>query len=264
MCRLLGYVARSGTTVMDVVGRDEFEHFRHLARTHSDGWGAAWRADGDRGGGRVAARVSVEAADDSRDFRAFAETHRADTAIVHLRRGTQGLAVCEANTHPFTVCDTAFAHNGSVIPPESLDALIPAGFEAPRRGDTDSERLHLAIAARMWGEPRLSARDAVTATLRAVDERLEYTSLNCMLLTPDQLVVASLFRPDMVRAYATFELAPDYYEMRYRISGDAVIASSSGWPQDGWTRLRNGEVLVVDRATLSATVSQVHPANGAA
>jgi hypothetical protein len=77
-------------------------------------------------------------------------------------------------------------------------------------------------------------------------------------------VVASLFRPDMVRAYATFELAPDYYEMRYRISGDAVIASSSGWPQDGWTRLRNGEVLVVDRATLSATVSQVHPANGAA
>jgi predicted glutamine amidotransferase len=259
MCRLLGYVAREGTTVMDVVGGDEFEHFRHLARTHSDGWGAAWRTDG----GGLATRVSVEAADDSRDFRAFAEGHRADAAIVHLRRCTQGLAVCEANTHPFTVGDVAFAHNGSVLPPESLDALIPAGFEVARRGDTDSERLLLAIAARMAGDSGLSPRDAVIATLREVDERLEYTSLNCMLLTPDELIVASLFRPDMVRAYATFELAPDYYEMRYRTSGDAVIASSSGWPQEGWTRLRNGELLVVDRATLSATVTQLQATSGA-
>ncbi len=243
-------------TVVDVVGAD-FEKFRHLARTHSDGWGAAWRT-----GDTVASRVSTEAADDSEAFRSFADTHLADAAIVHLRWATRGLAVCAPNTHPFTAGDVAFAHNGSVLPPDSLDALIPDHLAATRRGDTDSERIFLATRARMAGADQLAPADALVATLRAIDRDLEFTSLNCLLLTPDQLIAASLHRPHMVEEHAPFALTPDYYDMHFRVAQDAVVIGSSGWPQPGWHRLSNGEVLTVDRATLSVSVTEL-PARAA-
>ena len=254
MCRLLGYVARTPVTITDVVG-DDLERFRHLARVHGDGWGAAWGDSNGVSGRGVASRVSTEAADESADFAAFAGDHRSDAAIVHLRWATQGLAVCLPNTHPFARGDVAFAHNGSVLPPESLDALIPADLAAARQGDTDSERLFLAVLARLAGPDGVPAAEALAATLRAIDASLTFTSLNCMLLTPDELLVACLFRADVAEARAIAPLSPDYYEMRYRVRADSVVAGSSGWPQEGWTQLRNGELLSVDRASLATKVT---------
>ena len=46
---------------------------------------------------------------------------------------------------------------------------------------------------------------------------------------------------------------PEYYRLRYRVTVDAVVVSSSGWG-GGWQDLANGDVLTVRRGTLEATV----------
>jgi predicted glutamine amidotransferase len=43
--------------------------------------------------------------------------------MAHLRWATMGLGVGIRNTHPFTDGHVAFAHNGSVLSPASLDPL---------------------------------------------------------------------------------------------------------------------------------------------
>ena len=43
MCRLLGYVARRPTSVVDALGEEEFEEFTALTAVHGDGWGMAWQ-----------------------------------------------------------------------------------------------------------------------------------------------------------------------------------------------------------------------------
>jgi hypothetical protein len=45
--------------------------------------------------------------------------------------------------------------------------------------------------------------------------------------------------------------APErYFDLAYRVTEDAVVVASSGWPQDDWTFVPNRHVLVVDRRTL--------------
>ena len=50
--------------------------------------------------------------------------------------------------------------------------------------------------------------------------------------------------------------APDYYDLGFRVTDDAVVVSSSGWGR-GWQELANGELLVVRRGTLEVTVESL-------
>src|SRR5262249_61672616 len=51
-----------------------------------------------------------------------------------------------------------------------------------------------------------------------------------------------------------------YFPLAYRVTADAVVAASSGWPQPGWTVLANRSVLVVERATLTMSEFSIGPA----
>jgi hypothetical protein len=59
---------------------------------------------------------------------------------------------------------------------------------------------------------------------------------------------------------STPEEIAGYFHLAYRMTADAVVAASSGWPQPGWTMLPNQSVLVVDRATLEMSVFSLDPA----
>ncbi|MCU1678023.1 MAG: egtC 2 [Frankiales bacterium] len=247
MCRLLGYVTRTPTTVAGVIGAAELEGFRHLSRTHGDGWGAAWPAsDG------VEVRTSTEPADDSDAFRDFAQHRVSDASLVHLRMATLGLTVSPANTHPFTDGTVAFAHNGSVVPPESLDALIDPELAPLRRGDTDSERVFLILLGHLRDT---DAADALARTVNEVAAASDFTSLNCMLLTPAALHVVSQVGNRPVESKIVDTIG--YYDIHYRLGGDSVVVGSSGWPQHGWTPLPSGFLLTVDRATLATSTSML-------
>ena len=244
MCRLLGTVSHESVTLDEVLG-DERGPFFGLAAQHGDGWGHAW----DAGAGLQVAKAP-ESALRSPELDALTAGQPARAALTHLRWATLGLSVRHDNTHPFTDGQVAFAHNGSIAPPQALDALVPAGLRDLRRGDTDSERYFLAVLARLAeGADAATALAATVADVLASGARVG--SLHALLLTPDELLAVCCYDPG---SYAD----PEYYPLLHRRAGGTVVVASTGWTDPaGWSTLGNGQVLVVDRATLGTRVVPV-------
>jgi predicted glutamine amidotransferase len=249
MCRLLGYVTRTPTTLAELLGESELNEFTELSVKHADGWGMSWATEDG-----VDTVKSPDAARSSPLFASTAHEHLADLGMIHLRWATLGLNVVPENTHPFTDGTIAFAHNGSVKPPESLDQLVPEELAALRQGTTDSERYFLAVLARMRlaGLPTADPAIALAETVSSIASSLEFSSLNAMIATPTELIAVSQFDP----IAEAKESEPQYYQLRYRIEPDAVIEASSGWGS-GWQTVGNGEMLVVDRDTLAVSVRAI-------
>ncbi len=244
MCRLLGYVTSSPTELADLLGEEELFEFTELSCKHGDGWGAAWATDAG-----VETVTGLDPARASDSFTKHVHGQVTDLGLVHLRWATLGLAVAEENTHPFTDGIIAFAHNGSVQPPSSLDALIPDDLHRLRKGYTDSERYFLATLAEAR---RANPAAGLAATVRKISKEHEFTSLNAMIATPDELIAVCCYDPVAQEK----EDQPDYYHLRYRVTPGAVVVASSGWGT-GWTSLENGEILVVQRGTLNVSVRLV-------
>lgn len=241
MCRLLGWATRVPTTLSELLGAD-LADFTALSTKHGDGWGVARST---RRGVRV--RKRPDAARTSAQFHRWAGRRRADLGLAHLRWATLGLGVGPDNTHPFTDGRVAFAHNGSIRPPAALDRLLSDRSQRRREGTTDSERYFLAVAQLLRdGAP---PEEALRTTADEIAATAGFTSLNCLLLTPERLYAFCRFDP----AGRWEDDDPDYYRLRYRVSPDAVVVGSSGWGRD-WRELANGDLLVVRRRSLDTTV----------
>lgn len=239
MCRLLGWAASSPRTLADLLGEEDLDSFTDLSRKHGDGWGVAWRSGTD-----LAVRKGTEAAYASPEFTRWTHSEPHDLGLVHLRWATLGLDVVPENTHPFSDGQVAFAHNGSVRPPASLDDLLTPEMRAQLTGTTDSERYFRAVLSRTGTDGLL---EGLARTVHAIAETKDFTSLNCVLLTPDTLYAACRFDP------RKNEEEPDYFHLRYRVTDDAVVVASTGWGRD-WQPLGNGELLAVRRDTLAVSV----------
>lgn len=244
MCRLLAYASRTPVSLTDLLGAEELDEFVQLSRVHCDGWGMAWAADG----GVEATRVP-DPAHESPEFVRLSQEHRSDLAIAHVRWATDGLAIDLNNTHPFTNGTVGFAHNGAIHPASALDAFVPADLAAERHGTTDSERYFLAVLGRMRTSSLPEALASVADDI--VDGGLEFTCLNAMVVTDTQLIALNRFRPAAEAAEG-----PEYYRLRYRITPDSVVVTSSGWGS-GWQSLDNGQMLVVQRHTLETEILDV-------
>jgi predicted glutamine amidotransferase len=243
MCRLLGWASQTSTTLHDLLGSDDLAEFTDLSLRHGDGWGVA-RSTG-RG---VSVRKRPDAERSSARFDRWTRRRRTDLGLAHLRRATLGLRIDRGNTHPFTDGRVAFAHNGSIQPPAALDALLTAGARDRRRGTTDSERYFLAVRSRM--REGASPEEALRTTADDIAAVATFTSLNCLLLTPEALYAFCRVNPDGPLE----DDDPEYYRLRYRTGPAAVVVSSSGWGRD-WQELADGDVLVVRRRTLDVTVA---------
>jgi predicted glutamine amidotransferase len=242
VCRLLGWAGREPAALADLLGEDDLAGFTGLSALHRDGWGVARStAHG------VEVRKRAEAAGTSARFDRWARRRRTDLGIAHLRRATLGLPVGTANTHPFTDGRIAFAHNGSIAPPAALDRLLIPRTADRRRGTTDSERYFLAVAERL--DAGATPEEALRTTADAIAATASFTSLNCVLLTPEALYAFCRIDP-----HGPLEdTDPEYYTLRYRVSDDAVVVASSGWGA-GWRDLADGDLLVVERHSLAVSV----------
>jgi len=241
MCRLLGWATRVPTTLTDLLGGGDLADFTALSAKHADGWGVARST---RRGVRVRKRP-----DAARTSAAFVREagRRSDLGVAHLRWATLGLGIGQDNTHPFTDGRVGFAHNGSIRPPAALDGLLTDRSQRRRKGTTDSERYFLAVTQLL--RDGAAPEDALRTTADEIAATAEFTSLNCLLLTPESLYAFCRFDP----AGRWEDDDPDYYRLRYRISPDAVVVASSGWGS-GWRELANGDLLVVRRRSLDTTV----------
>jgi predicted glutamine amidotransferase len=242
MCRLLGWTSRVPTTLSELLGADDLAGFTELSTKHGDGWGVARSTRR-----RVAVRKRPDAARTSAEFARWAGGRRADMGLVHLRWATLGLGVGPDNTHPFTDGRMAFAHNGSIRPPAELDRFLSDRSQRRRQGTTDSERYFLAVAELL--REGAAPEEALRTTADRIAASMDFTSLNCLLLTPEKLYALCRYDP----AGRWEDDDPSYYDLRYRVSADAVVVGSSGWGSD-WRELANGDLLVVRRRTLETSV----------
>ncbi len=255
MCRLLGYCSRLEASVEDVIGADGLREFTGLCALHGDGWGMAWYE-----GAEPVVRKSPIRADGEPEYDKLAREPLSDLGLVHLRWATPGLGVNERNNHPFRYGQDVFAHNGAIHPQDRLPKMLPAQWERQLVGTTDSERYFLLVMSKLASH----GGDMVAAIADAaadIEARFEPNSLNAILLSPDALYAISWYHRDRVpeaKLRACGLTDPDeigaYFDLAYRATDNAVVVASSGWPQPGWTPLKNRHVLVTDRRTLRTRV----------
>jgi predicted glutamine amidotransferase len=237
MCRLLGYVSTFPVSLQTAVGVD-LESFVELSVKHADGWGLAHVG---RESGESYVHRRPEQARQSSKLTDLASTKVSSGATLHLRWATPGLPIRIENTHPFVRGKYAFMHNGAIF--KGIDALLQPELQHLLEGDTDSEKYFLVALGCI---DRLGPLPGMIEAVRKISNSCDYTSLNAMLLTPDELVVVSRYRVERIPP----DEPADYYEIRYKATEDRVIAASTGWKQEGWTNFPNPSVSRIDRKTL--------------
>jgi len=259
MCRLLAYCSRSGMSLAEVIGPAGLRDFTAMSAYHSDGWGAALYD-----AGNLLVEKSARRADEDQRYYQVARSQLADAGLLHLRWATPGLPVDAANSHPFRLGNVTMAHNGAIYPQGRLAEMVPSAWERRLTGSTDSERYFYSVISRM-GQDRGDMVAAIAAATADIGHRYQPTSLNAVFLTPRKLYAVCWYDPANIPVAAMCrrgytgppESLAGYFHLAYRTLTDAVVVASSGWPQDGWTTLPNGSVLVVDRASMQPRVEQL-------
>ncbi len=242
MCRLLGFVSIDEKTLVEAAGK-EFTEFAALSARHGDGWGIA-TCNAER---HPELLVEPTRAKDSIAFDRASRNLKSNGALLHLRWATGDLAINEGNTHPFAYGDFSFMHNGSLIPPESIDSYVDPKYVSLRRGETDSESYFYLIVTEI---EKYGVDQGIHSAVSIIRKHAIYSSINCMFLTPTEFFVVNEHNDERI---PHGEL-PGYYDLYYRTEDREVLVASSGWTQIGWTELPNHSIMKVNRATLKIEV----------
>jgi ergothioneine biosynthesis protein EgtC len=232
---------------------------------NADGFGVAWYGDGVD---VPAVFRSITPAWSNRNLLSLARVARSHCVLAHVRSATQGMAIHEGNTHPFTHGRYSFMHNGSIaqfsrIRRGILDRLSDETFHV-LEGTTDSEHvfgLFLDALRPLEGLAPAEAMGralevAVGQVLDLLDENAvtEPTSLN--LAVADGSSVAALrFSTGPPQDAPTLY----YHEGRRYVCEDGVcrmidadaradtviIASECLSEDDGWELIGHNSLLLV-------------------
>ena len=259
MCRLLGYVARRPTSVIEVLGEQGFEAFTALTAVHGDGWGMAWQDPDEQS-------IRCASADDSaiRDpaYAQLARQRLGRAGIVHLRWATPGLPLTPQNTHPFVDDGYAFAHNGHISPIERLEGLLTEESRARLRGDTDSER-YFRFVMQCIAEQGDDAA-GLGQSLTVLVSEFPRASLNALMLTTTHLFgvhINSQASTPVAGLRALFDSdqaiplrhTDEYFAMDFRLMPDAVHVISSGIDPEGWIPVPENTAAMIDLTSLQLT-----------
>lgn len=257
MCRLLAYAAPRVAAVEELIGTDQCDTYRLMARLHDDGWGTAWLEDGAQGP-TVRRKRTVRPGYDDERLVAMMDRPLSRARIFHLRLATDYMAVMKRNSHPFRADGMAFAHNGSIAPTPVLRAMVGPAALAAVRGTTDSE-LYFALI-REGVAAGLAPSLAVACAVRRIRTAYPHASLNSVTLSPDALVIVNSSSAAPIPTWH-FDAVPAehlpshhddrYFSMRYRRLADgAFVVASAGLDVAGWTELPQDSITTVDLPTL--------------
>jgi glutamine amidotransferase len=271
VCRLIGFASLTSESIGEVIGEQQCDLFQDMSRLHRDGWGTAWLEEHTTGEPTVAAVRSASSGLGDVDLRSSLLAQPSPARIAHLRLASRGMPVRAENTHPYVADNLAFAHNGGILPPDGLRAMVRPEFRTGVHGDTDSE-LYFALIRQNLRESR-SLLGATVDAVAAIRERYPLVSLNALLLGPEQLigVHASRHTPiphgefadsGLPHSELPLEHTTDYYRMGYFRSENGSIAFSSvGIDMAGWHQLPQESVTSVDLHTLETDVVALETAD---
>jgi predicted glutamine amidotransferase len=260
VCRLLGLVSASGSSLRTLLGARQCDRFLSMSRLHADGWGTAWR-DGSADARVERMRDPLPPALGGTARAAWqALDSEARARLMHLRQATPGVPVTEANTHPFLADGIAFAHNGAISPKAELRGLVQSAFRDSVEGETDSE-LYFALV-RQHAQRSGDLFDGVCEAVRVLRERFPLASLNALLLSDAHLIVVHSSENSRISAtefaasgLSDAELPLGHLDRYFQMSclplpDGSTIFASTGIDTTGWTPLAPATVTRVDLTTL--------------
>ena len=251
MCRLFAWHSNEEISLAEALGKD-FSTFTELSNLHRDGWGMAIKNLGE-----IEVERDVNAAIDSSLYASASASLVSTDAITHLRWATENISVCIPNTHPFIKQGPngpiAFCHNGGVARGAQLTSLIADDLLAELEGDTDSEQYFAALVTKL----RESNGDFVAAYKELVKDLapIHYTSVNALILTPDEIVIVCQHKPENLSS----DLEADYYDLFWQTSNDITSAWSSGVRPNvhSHKKLTNGNILRIDSKTGKVSTHEI-------
>jgi len=217
------------------------------SRRNPDGAGIGWF---DSAGRPRLDRAPVAALDDPA-FADDARRVRSSAVLAHVRHSS-GTVRRLANTMPFERDGRLFAHNGAFGDLPRVEQLAGRWADG-LAGDTDSER-YLSLITRRAAE-RGDLAGGLVAAAAELAAQVPVLSLNCIVLTPDELVALRYPETDtlwvLVRP-AGPGMAGTGTDGPIRIFGDrsdnahVVVGSEPLDGDPGWRALQPGELLHVD------------------
>ena len=243
MCRLLGFVATQERTFADVVGAG-FSNFVDLSKEHKDGWGISICS---RESGETEIFRDLTLAADSKKFSDTSTLVKSDGALLHLRLASKGLSVDLSNNHQFIFGDYSFMHNGTIKSIAAVEEFVDPKYLDSFTSSTDSERYFFTILTYI---DQLGLIAGLRKAVRTISSNCEFTSINCMLLTPEKMIAVCEFN----EADSSEWTVDSHYELRYNAEEGVVKVASTGWGKDHWTKLGNHSILVIDRSSLNFEV----------
>lgn len=227
MCRMIGFASAEPMDMMPYLARlsdfsrsgnlvDRWE--RRPGGNHPDGWGIAWRREGQirllRSGKPANADPMLPGAGGT-----------TDRFIGHVRYASNLATVNASNAHPFLVLGTALAHNGTF--------RGKIGEEAQRRGVSDT-LVFLERLSALWAEKTLSRlREALAEILGDPGQVGDYSAANLLIASGEALFALRHYRRE-----------GDYYTLFLRAAPGLVVVASE--PLDGapgWRLLDDGELV---------------------
>lgn len=227
MCRMIGFASAAPMELAPFLAAlsrfsqsgnlvDRWE--RRPGGNHPDGWGIAYRREGElrllRGGKPANADPTLSGIGG-----------HADRFIGHVRYASNTATVNASNAHPFLVLGTALAHNGTF--------RGEIGEEAQRRNVSDT-LVFLERLSAIWTERNLSGlREALAEILGKAERVGDYSAANLLIATGDSMFALRRYRRN-----------GDYYSLYLQTAqGQAVVASEPLDDAPGWRLLDDGELV---------------------
>lgn len=278
MCRLFAYVhSGSSVSMREALGPLVLDGFCQLSEVHRDGWGAAWR----RAGALSLYTSTRSSATDGTMFGAVT-AQTIDSAIIHERWASPGIALALENQHPFAVDGLVFAHNGTIANAEGNIVRRPASYRQSLGLTTSTTQSDSRLYAELFalrlrelhpnreGAPTPGeVCQALSATLAQLRRDYPEAGFNNLIETPDftfatrahgdNPVHSAGLRRGYEQAGWTHRL-DSYYDLMYTTlthDDGAVtsVVSSSGYPgSDPWSVVKNNTLLVLSHRDASVSV----------
>jgi predicted glutamine amidotransferase len=267
MCRLFGMTAGPDAVRATFWLLDAPDSLALQSHQNADGTGIGFF---DPGGTPHVDKQPIAAFEDRR-FASAAREIRSRTFVSHIRHATAG-GLTVANTHPFSLQNRLFAHNGVIDDLPKLEREL-GDYRELVKGDTDSER-YFALITREIDNNEGDIDAGIRAAVHWIADNLPIRSINFVLITDSDLwalrypATHSLFvlqrseggnLPESpAPLHQTSSHGTRVHSEEARDHPTVIVASERMDDDTGWRELASGELIHVD-SSLSVVAEQLFP-----
>jgi predicted glutamine amidotransferase len=246
MCRLFGLNAGRSRIKATFWLLDAPDSLEAQGRRNVDGSGIGYFGPA----GTAVIDKEPEPAFDDQDFIHAAKDCESETFVAHVRLASAGGRTL-ANTHPFTMGNRIFAHNGGFGDLPAVEQRL-GGYLSMVQGDTDSERF-FALITKETDARGGDVAAGITAAASWLGANVPVASLNLVLAQPGELWALRypgqhalhVLAREPAGGLSARSVTSSYHSADLSDTASVLVASEELDGETGWRMLGSGELIHV-------------------